>query len=1465
MPATEETARSTKQLHMLFGISSLIMLLTTLWMFAADHRREWKDYQRQFFKVEAQFAEYRITEERSGAFEDRARELKDVLEQARGTVPNAEMIDGFLVAAEAPDPNAESRTFAEANGYNVARVETSYERLASLADGALSERQAARERLVEAMDKILSKARFEEFRLASELKNRRGELDDVRSKYALGVEADDPPSTLSRLAQRVEEQQAAVDALVLEQQAAKRHVDELSEAERQIAAVVADAAKALEEHERGLSQLQVALADRELTTAKKTLTLPILDAFMSPLKPDQIWLPKLTLNNNFRDVARFDRCATCHQGIDQTAPGSAVDPKYPAETFVSLALATPKEAPSPASDVAGNSLRVTTEQVYGLTLAEEGLLEADDVTVAVVLPRSAAALAQLRMGDVIVRIGEVSIRNRTMAQRYLLESVEWGTPLDVTVRRGMPHPIASHPRLDLFVGSLSPHKKQEMGCTICHDGQGSATEFKWASHTPNGVLEAHDWSDEYGWFNNHHWIFPMYPERFTQSTCLKCHHDVTELEPSEQFPDPPAEELVRGYETVRRYGCFGCHEINGYDGPDKRRGPDLRVEPTYHAAAARLLIDDALTDEERSLANHVVAHPDDTQARHKLGESLKAGASPAEEGEAPRITGEAVKLADMLAADNATPGQLRKVGPSLRYVGSKLDREFLYSWIADPTDFRPSTRMPKFFGLWDHLLPEPVLDEQGQPVLDEEGHPVTRETVALEDAQRFEPIEIRGIVEYLLANSEPFEYLPYFDGVTERPSAERGKQLFQVRGCLACHQHKDFPEATADQGPDLSRVSAKLRTPNGEKWLYSWVREPNRYHARTVMPNLFLEPITHDDGTVTDPADDITAYLVTSQADWQPAALPAVDEDSLDDLVQMHLEGVFSRRQAAEYATNGVPPSLRDSLKGDEVLMVRDGDVTAQQKLLYVGRRSLGKGCAGCHDIPGFEDAKPIGTGLADWGRKEPSKLAFEQIVNYLEVQRAQHDPHGSDAAHGHAGLDPMKINDENPDEAFFIDAILNHERMGFLWQKLRDPRSYDYKKTEQKPYLDRLRMPKFNFTEEDIEAAMTFVLGLVADPPAAEYVYEPSPRRKAVLDGQRLVRQFNCDGCHTLKMETWEFEYDPDEFGDPPPFNDYAFLEPYFTAKELEASREVDRRGMGHATLVGRPNPQKLEDDDGELTINLFGLWQPVAINGHAWPVGGVEIPIPESQIISKRPEIGGTFARMLHPIALAHEQTRPGGNPNAKETDAWGWVPPPLVGEGLKVKTDWLHDFLLEPYAIRPAVVLRMPKFNMSSSDARKLADYFAAVDDVEYPYEFNPRTTDDYLAAMEQQHAGRLDDALKIVTDNDYCIKCHRLGDYSPLGSVAALAPNLDQVSSRLRPEFLKRWLANPQRTLPYTGMPVNFPQDKPARPELFDGTSLQQLQAVVDLLSNYGRYMNAKTSFKSQIKPPPPAAETSASTN
>ena len=42
MPASEETYRSQPRLHLVFALTSVGMMLSIVWMIAADHLRPWK-------------------------------------------------------------------------------------------------------------------------------------------------------------------------------------------------------------------------------------------------------------------------------------------------------------------------------------------------------------------------------------------------------------------------------------------------------------------------------------------------------------------------------------------------------------------------------------------------------------------------------------------------------------------------------------------------------------------------------------------------------------------------------------------------------------------------------------------------------------------------------------------------------------------------------------------------------------------------------------------------------------------------------------------------------------------------------------------------------------------------------------------------------------------------------------------------------------------------------------------------------------------------------------------------------------------------------------------------------------------------------------------------------------------------------------------------------------------------------
>lgn len=1631
MPATENTWRDMKTMHLVFALSSAALLAVSLWWIVKDNQREWKPIQdrtqsidqktvtwrrQQFETDEAVRGQAAAAENFAAAsskpidvsivkkFEDELATLTQKLADLKTSGVagfsadwTRREIEGLAQLAEAADaaekeateagdktktahdkwlsahaatknPKDENLTAARKQLDTLeAAGKAAEEKLAA----ARSAAQAARTEILDTLTGVVNSLKNQEDNAMTDRKFRNADLDKAKSMVDIGVRDGLSDAIMRGYQDDVNEITAQVERLQRIYQARNATRVTLQKEVAKITAEQDEAKKALDLSMSDLTRLSKAFESRKETyfnlsstppfifLGKRWLTLPILTAFNSPRKIENLWADGLLINNNFTNVRRFDRCTTCHQQMQKSLPGQPNDPAFIASEEFDVIVAPPSaEQRAAAAPLPGESRDAIAqlEKLVGIRLAGEGLENFDDVTVSLVLPQTPAARSELAknvlnrpsiesakiretvasftgldvttgvikpgilFGDVIAAVEGGKVFDATATAAKIVDMAKEGKPVRLTIRRGLKNPYATHPRLDLFVGDGSPHKMSTFACTICHEGQGSATEFKWASHTPNDREQAEIWRKKYGWFDNHHWIFPMNPQRFAESSCLKCHHDVTELEASERFPEPPAPKLMKGYHLIRKYGCFGCHEINGFDSPTKRVGPDLRLEPNFFAAAQQLKAKAkplaetvASADETKqaqfaelvSLATQLASHPDDSGARRSLRQLLETDAASKE----PVATREMHKLGELLK-DQDTPGTQRKVGPSLRFVNAKVDQTFLFDWTANPKNFRASTRMPRFFGLWDHLEkpaagPSPLVEAKG-----------------LDGAERYEPVEIAGIVKYLQSESQDFEPVARPAGIAESSTEDkiaRGKIQFETRGCLACHDHGDFPNTAKYrgdeivQGPNLSGLAAKFdanRNPRGREWLYSWIKEPTRYHARTVMPNLFLDPIKQADGKLTDPADDIVEYLLSEANDhWKPGpkATEKVSKADLDTLVFSYLKQNFSEETSRGFLETGIPENRRNELKeAERELVVDKGILSDDQKLKYIGKKTIAKyGCYACHDIPGFEDAKPIGTTLADWGRKDSAKIAFEHISHYIEhghghagSKHAGHGAAGHDA-HGDKHDDAHSAETSSPDEeasrkSFFHEALSHQHRSGFLFQKLTEPRSFDYKKTENKPYNDRLRMPLFPFTEADREAVVTFVLGLVAEPPTEKYRYKPTERQAAILAGKRALEKFNCGGCHILHGERWKIAFNPDKFGDQSELTTYPFLAAHFTPKELADSAKVDAGGKSRATLVGLPSlessdalPSVLDDgepleEDGSYDPRKleygFELFEKTALAGKPFRTGLQSLSVPVSSIEKRFGTEGGFLAKYLAPRAIQLERE---SNPQAKGNEVWAWLPPPLIGQGKKVQTKWLHDFLLEPHPIRPAVFLRMPKFNMSPKEASDLVNYFAAVDDAEFPYEFQPQRQTGALALKEaayQAKSGRTEganegltrfnDAMQIVVNSNYCVKCHIVGDFAPTGSPRAHAPNLARVYERLRPEYVRDWIANPKTILPYTAMPVNIEYD-PAKPnlggvdqKLFHGTSPEQLDGLVDLLMNFDEYSRRRAPVAPLVPPPQPAPATAA---
>jgi mono/diheme cytochrome c family protein len=373
---------------------------------------------------------------------------------------------------------------------------------------------------------------------------------------------------------------------------------------------------------------------------------------------------------------------------------------------------------------------------------------------------------------------------------------------------------------------------------------------------------------------------------------------------------------------------------------------------------------------------------------------------------------------------------LPRPGPSLEKVAAKVPRDWTTRWVMDPAAFRANTKMPTFFYLENFVdVSGPRKPDAAQQRMNEQGR-IENDTM------------INAIVSYLYESSRPAD-VPRVAG---RGDATRGAKLLAERGCFGCHEadpaaQRDLTGTYRQFGPNLSGIGSKA----SRDWIYHWIRDPRAWNPDTKMPNLRLsEP----------DALDITEYLGTLKA---PAAfdgrpLPKTDEKVLEKIAlyfQMSTKTLFDAK--AELAKM---------------------DLHARE--VYAGKNLIAHyGCFACHAIPGFEDAKPIGTELTEEGSKAVHRLDF----GFLHIPHTRHD---------------------------------------WFHTKLTSPRIFD--RDRARGWEEKLRMPNFRLSPRELDQVVTAVLGFQQLNAAPSVVKQLSPAEAAIERGRRIVKDNNCQGCHVIE-----------------------------------------------------------------------------------------------------------------------------------------------------------------------------------------------------------------------------------------------------------------------------------------------------------------------------------------------------------
>jgi cytochrome c2 len=147
-------------------------------------------------------------------------------------------------------------------------------------------------------------------------------------------------------------------------------------------------------------------------------------------------------------------------------------------------------------------------------------------------------------------------------------------------------------------------------------------------------------------------------------------------------------------------------------------------------------------------------------------------------------------------------------------------------------------------------------------------------------------------------------------------------------------------------------------------------------------------------------------------------------------------------------------------------------------------------------------------------------------------------------------------------------------------------------------------------------------------------------------------------------------------------------------------------------------------------------------------------------------------------------------------------GDMAPDLTWEGSAVQRPWLEEFLKNPGTLRPALIRRMPKFNLTPAEIRMLADY------IQSAYQapgLDSQTLDAHALSADGAARGK-----QLFYSKYGCNSCH-IADYK--NDKGYIGPALAGVGNRLTPAWMYKWLKDPNALRPGTLMPnLNLKDDE-----------------------------------------------------
>jgi cbb3-type cytochrome c oxidase subunit III len=360
---------------------------------------------------------------------------------------------------------------------------------------------------------------------------------------------------------------------------------------------------------------------------------------------------------------------------------------------------------------------------------------------------------------------------------------------------------------------LQTHSVAKFGCTVCHLGQGRATNMR----------EAHGLGHTF-------WDYPIIPHNYIQASCAIC-HDYKMLE------EEGMHTVVKGERLFREKGCLGCHKLKGVGGDLGAALDGLASRPLLYFPMANVIGD-------RTAYNWNKQHFDDPRA---IVDNSEMKVSLTEE-EAEQLTTFMFTLrkeempSNYKLIKNIVPKPSDGASLYTMYCSGchGTGQQSIYDEVLDRTI--PAITNPAFLGLVDDFSLKTIIDE---------GRGGTQMTAWKDTASGLKKEELERITDYV-AQSRPSEIAGPFDYDAKNRDVARGKSVYEQR-CNFCH---------GDDGKGGGRdLGINLRNPTVQNLLKPELLARTVLHGRkgTPMPSFGPEGerLSNED------ISDVIAYVKT--------------------------------------------------------------------------------------------------------------------------------------------------------------------------------------------------------------------------------------------------------------------------------------------------------------------------------------------------------------------------------------------------------------------------------------------------------------------------------------------------------------------------------------------------------------------------------------------------------------------------